>query len=381
MKRVLIVGSGFSGAVCASRLADVGIPSLVIDQRDHIGGNCHTERDDKTGIMIHKYGPHIFNTNHQVVWDFVNQYGSFGPFVNRVKAMTKRGVFGLPINLHTINQFYGKSFSPDEAKSFIDSLGDKSIKEPQNFEEQALRFLGRDLYETFFYGYTKKQWGVEPTELPASILKRLPVRFNYDDNYYNKTYQGIPYEGYSSIIERILDHKLIEVKCSTPFEHAMKEEFLHTVYTGPMDLFYQYSKGRMGYRTVYWEKHEHEGDFQGVAGMNYPELDDPHTRIYEHKHFTPWETHQRTLAYTEYSKETSIDDIPYYPKRLSSDKTILASYEALAQEEETVSFIGRLGTYRYMDMDLTILEGMNFGDALGKSLLTNSKRPVFPSDA
>ena len=183
----LIIGAGFSGAVMARQLADsMDCQVEVWDERVHIGGNCHTERDEATGVMIHKYGPHIFNTDNERVWEYVNRFGEFRPFVNRVKASIDRGIFSMPINLLTINQYFGKKMGPDEARAFVASLGDSLIGEPQNFEEQALKMLGRDLYEAFFKGYTIKQWGVDPKELPASVLKRLPVRFNYDDNYYSK---------------------------------------------------------------------------------------------------------------------------------------------------------------------------------------------------
>ena len=206
--KILVIGAGFSGAVAARQLAE-SLPCQVEvwDERDHIAGNCHTERDTETGVMVHRYGPHIFNTDNERVWDYVRRFGDFRPFTNRVKAVTSRGVFTLPINLLTINQFFGKAFSPSEAERFTSALGDKTITEPANFEEQALKMLGRDLYEAFFEGYTVKQWGCHPRELPASILKRLPVRFNYDDNYYNRRFQGIPAEGYTEIIRRILDHR------------------------------------------------------------------------------------------------------------------------------------------------------------------------------
>lgn len=220
MKPFLIVGAGFSGAVLARELANyTDRPIVVIDQRSHIAGNSHTARDVDTGIMVHEYGPHIFNTNSETVWHYVNVYGEFMPYTNRVKAKNRRGIFSLPINLHTINQFFNKTFSPVEAQQFIQSLGDPNIDDPRNFEEQALKFLGRELYETFFYGYTKKQWGCEPTELPASTLKRLPVRFNYNDNYYHSKYQGIPRHGFTDLIQQILRHPQISLNLNTPYSH------------------------------------------------------------------------------------------------------------------------------------------------------------------
>jgi len=354
----LIVGAGFSGAVVARELAEAGISTKVIDQRPHIAGNCFTERDSETGILIHKYGPHIFNTNFEEVWAYVNRFAEFGPFVNRVKATTDKGVFSMPINLHTLNQFFDKNMSPAEAKAFVDELGDKSITDPQNFEEQALSMLGKDLYEAFFKGYTIKQWGEDPKDLPASVLKRLPMRFDYNDNYYNKKYQGIPLEGYTELVRAILDHPLIKVQLDTPYTKEASEGFDHTVYTGAIDRYFDYSEGQLGYRTVYWETETLVGDYQGVACMNYPDPKVPWTRKAEHKHFAPWETHEKTVVYTEYSKESTPEDELFYPKRLARDKEMLTLYEALAEKELHVTFLGRLGTYRYLDMDLTIKEAI-----------------------
>jgi len=359
-KNHLIVGAGYSGAIAARQFAEAGHSVLVIDERPHIGGNCHTERDAETGVMEHVYGPHIFNTSDEAVWEYVQRFCTMRPFTNRVKASIDKGVFSLPINLHTINQFFGKRMSPDEAREFIGTLGDKSIEEPQNFEEQALKFLGRDLYEAFFYGYTKKQWGCEPTELPASILKRLPVRFNYDDNYYNTRYQGIPEDGYTALIGNILDHPAIEVRLNTPWDPAMREEFPEVIFTGPIDKFYGCRHGRLGYRTVFWEKQTVTGDHQGNAVINYPSMDVPYTRIHEHKHFAPWETHEKSIALTEYSKETEDQDIPYYPKRLTADKELLSKYLEDARKDDGIYFLGRLATYRYMDMDDVIAEALDF---------------------
>ncbi len=356
---VLIVGAGFSGAVLARELVThTEERVLVIDQRPHIAGNCHTERDGSTGVMVHCYGPHIFNTDDEVVWDYVQRFGRFRPFINRVKARTARGVFSMPINLLTINQFFDKAFNPEEAAAFVASLGDQSIIEPQNFEEQALKFVGADLYEAFFYGYTKKQWGCEPTELPAAILKRLPIRFNYDDNYYASRYQGIPEDGYTAIIAAMLDHPRIEVKLDTPFEHGMESEFRHVFYAGPIDGFFDYRLGRLAYRTVTFERIEAVGDYQGNAVINDTRPEVPHTRVHEHKHFAPWESHAKTVAFREFSKATEPADVPYYPIRRAADKELFDRYQELALERKDVTFFGRLGTYRYLDMDDVIAEAL-----------------------
>ncbi len=349
----------------------------MLEERSHLAGNCHTERDAKTGVMLHRYGPHIFNTDRSDVWEYVNRFAHFRPYVNRVKAKVERGVFSLPINLQTINQFFGKKFNPTEARDFVASLGDKTIGEPANFEEQALKFLGRELYEAFFYGYTKKQWGCEPRELPASILKRLPVRFNYDDNYYNTAFQGIPEEGYSEMVRRILEHERIVVQLNTRFETHDRLKFDHVFYTGPLDAFFEYKLGRLGYRTVTFERIDATGDYQGTAVINYPGLEASHTRIHEHKHFAPWEKHEATVAFREFSQETSLTDVPYYPKRLGPDMDLLRQYVSLAQHETNVSFLGRLATYRYLNMDQVIGESLDFSRELLPALKKKARLPVF----
>jgi UDP-galactopyranose mutase len=377
--KIFVVGAGFSGAVIARELAEAGCRCLVIDQRDHLGGNCHTSRDAETGVMEHVYGPHIFNTNNEHVWHYVNRFGEFRPFVNRVKASIDKGIFALPINLHTINQFFGLRLTPSQAIDFLKTKSDPSIDKPSNFEEQALKFIGKELYEAFFKGYTKKQWGCEPTDLPASILQRLPIRFNYDDNYYNSKYQGIPVDGYTKVIERILDHPNIEVRLSTRFEKTMLPGFAHSFYTGPLDEYFEFREGRLGYRTVFWEKETAKGDFQGTAVINYPGLEVPHTRVHEHKHFAPWEEHEKTIVFTEFSKETGPADIPYYPKRMSDDKTLLLKYRELAEGENQISFLGRLATYRYMDMHHVIGEALDFSVRFLTEVKAGVRPSVFPN--
>ena len=377
--RTLVVGAGFSGAVAARELArTLDQKILVIDEREHAGGNCHTERDAASGVMLHRYGPHIFHTDREDVWNYVRGFSEFGPFVNRIKASISRGVFGLPINLQTINQFFGKRFSPDEARTFIAGLSDTTIGEPQNLEEQALKFVGRELYDAFFYGYTRKQWGCEPRELPASILKRLPVRFDYNDNYYNHRFQGIPVDGYTAIVERILDHPNIEVKLGTAWQAGLAAEFEHVIYTGPLDQFYDYRFGQLGYRTVFWERLDAKGDYQGNALINYPDLNVPFTRRIEHKHFTPWESHDRTVVFTEFSKETGPGDLRFYPKGLAADQTTLSRYLEMARQETAVSFLGRLATYRYLDMHQVIGEALDFAPRLARSIREKTARPVLP---
>lgn len=360
MKKYLIIGSGFSGAVLAEQLSkNINNYILVLDERNHIGGNCYTERDVETGIMVHKYGPHIFNTDNEGVWNYIQQFCEMVPFINRVKTTFKGKVYSLPINLHTINQFFGKNLNPSEAKLFINSLSEVSIETPQNFEEQAMKFIGKDLYHAFFYGYTKKQWGCEPSELPASILKRLPVRFDYNDNYYANPFQGIPKDGYTAIFEKMLDAENIEVRLNTKFDQKWDiSEYDQVFYTGPIDAFFDFKFGKLSYRTVFFEKGIALGDYQGNPVINYADQETPHTRIHEHKHFTPWENHDKTIYFKEYSKETQEGDIPYYPKRLQKDMEILEKYQQEAKGLKNITLLGRLATYRYMDMHHVI------GDAL-----------------
>lgn len=361
MKKYLIIGAGFSGSVIAEQLARNGNSHVtVLDERETIGGNCYSERDPETGVMVHKYGPHTFHTNDKEVWQYIQQFCEMVPFVNRIKTVHHGQVYSLPINLHTINQFFKKSFSPSEAVEFVNAVADRSIVEAQNFEEQALKFIGRDLYEAFFYGYTKKQWGCEPRELSASILKRLPVRFNYNDNYYTSCFQGMPRDGYTAIFEKMLDSPYIDVQLSTKFDSTWeKSTYDHIFYTGPIDSFFNYKFGRLSYRTVYFEKNMAIGDYQGNAIINYPDQDVDCTRIHEHKHFTPWEQHEKTVYFKEFSKETEENDIPFYPKRLKKDMIILEKYLEEAKLNPLITFAGRLGTYRYMDMHQVIKEALD----------------------
>lgn len=382
-RNYLIVGAGFSGCVLANRLCALQDCVVEIwDSRDHIGGNSHTSRDASTGIMVHHYGPHIFNTDKKAIWDYVNQFGEFRPYVHRVKAVSKGKTYPLPVNLATINQFFNKNFNPEQAKEFISTLGDKNIAEASDFEEQALKFIGKDLYEAFFYGYTKKQWGCEPSALPASILKRLPVRFNYDDNYHNAIYTGIPVDGYSAVMEKMINNPNIRLILNKSFsaEKTDTSSFDHVFYTGPIDAYYNYAAGRLGYRTVEFERHEMEGDFQGTTQMNYCDEAVPFTRIAEHKHFTPWEQHNKTVYFKEYSKETGENDLPYYPKRLSADKERLMQYRKMADAETKTSFLGRLATYRYMDMHHVIGEAFQFAELFDKYQQEKLKLPVFPNE-
>ncbi len=356
--KIGIVGAGFAGAVMARELADAGHDIDVFDARDHVAGNCHTKRDDDSGVMIHVYGPHIFHTAHEHVWEYVQRFGQFLPYEHRVKATSGGRVYGLPVNLLTINQFFNSTMRPDEAAAFVAAKSVELDREPVTFEDQALAFVGPELYEAFFKGYTRKQWGLEPTELPASILKRLPLRFNYDDRYFDHPHMGIPADGYTPIVEGILDHPRINVYLAHPVTAEDLAAFDHRFWTGPIDEYFAAVHGRLGYRTLDFEVERHDGDYQGCPVMNFCDEDTEHTRVTEFKHFAPWETHARSLTYREYSRACEPGDIPYYPIRLVAERTQLRDYVDLARQETGTTFLGRLGTYRYLDMDVTIHESL-----------------------
>lgn len=377
---ILLVGAGLSGAVIGRQLAEAGHDCRIIDARPHIAGNCHTERDADSGVMMHVYGPHIFHTDDQQVWDYVNGFATFMPFQNRVKTTTQGAVYSLPINLLTINQFFGQTLRPDEARAFVEAKADTSITDPQTFEEQALRFVGPEMYRAFFKGYTEKQWGCSPTELPASILKRLPVRFNYDDNYFFHRFQGMPKDGYTAMVQAILDHPRITVELNTPYTPEMAEDADHVFWSGSLDGYFDYRLGRLGYRTLDFERFDYQGDYQGCAVMNYGDPEVPYTRITEHKHFSPWETHEGSVCYREFSRLAEPGDTPYYPIRLVQEKALLANYVQMARDTAGVTFVGRLGTYRYLDMDVTIREALDTARSFLTRTAEGQPMPAFVAD-
>lgn len=360
MKRVLIVGAGLSGCIVARELAEAGVASLVIDKAPFIGGMCHSRRDEETGVDMHIFGPHIFNTSDERVWAYVQKFDTFHPWVNRVKASNARGLFSFPINLHTINQLFGKRMAPEEARRFIDEQRDKSITAPQNAEEKLLSMVGREIYETFFKGYTIKQWGVSPAELPPDILKRIPVRFNYEDNYYFSRFQGFPMSGYTQWITNMATHPLIEAKCGQAYEPGMEKDFLHMFYSGPLDEFFNYSRGDLGYRTVTFNIIRGQFEQQGCGCINYSDLSVPYTRSHEHNYFSPWEKHEKSVVMQEFSAECTRGMDKIYPKRMAADMEILTRYMPLVEQAENTSFIGRLGCYRYLDMQQCVRMALDY---------------------
>ena len=376
---VAVVGAGFSGAVVARELAEAGHSIEVFESRDHVAGNCHTRRHE-SGVMVHVYGPHIFHTQHERVWNYVRRFATFKPYRHRVRAMVGEKAFQMPMNLGLINSFFGTTFTPAEAEAFVATKADATITNPTSFEDQALRLVGRELYEAFFAGYTRKQWGVDPKELPASILARLPLRFTDDDSYFSHPYQGIPEHGYTAIVETILDHPNISVSLSTRISRTELRSYDHVFWSGPIDAYFDYQYGRLGYRTLDFTPEVVDGDYQGCPVVNYCDAEVPYTRITEHKHFAPWESHDTSVIYREYSRLCGDDDVPYYPIRLVKEKAQLVDYVQLARDERGVTFLGRLGTYRYLDMDVTINEALTVADAAKQAFADGACPPAFLTD-
>lgn len=359
----LIVGAGLYGAVCANELAKNGKRCLVIDKRDHLGGNVYTENVD--GINVHKYGAHIFHTSNKKIWNYVNKLADFNNYINSPVAMYKDEMYNLPFNMNTFSKMWGLK-KPQEVKDKIAAqIADLGITEPKNLEEQALSLVGTDVYEKLVKGYTEKQWGRDCKELPAFIIKRLPLRFTYDNNYFNDRYQGIPIGGYTKIIEKLLDNT--DVMLETDFFEYRKEfpnMFDKVIYTGMIDEYFDYCYGHLEYRTVRFETERlEEENFQGNAVVNYTEREVPFTRIIEHKHFEPDEERANPKDYTiisrEYSTEWQPGIEPYYPVNDEKNSALYEKYRELAEKEPKVIFGGRLGQYKYYDMDKVIEAALN----------------------
>lgn len=381
MPHFLIAGAGFAGSVLARELVSQSACTIDIwEEKSHIAGNCYTAEDEQTGIMVHHYGPHIFNTDKKEIWDYFNRFSELQPYVHRVKAVHNGEVYSFPINLATLIQFFNKTFTPTTAKQFFDLMTEVSSAKPSNFEEQAINFVGKELYHAFFYGYTRKQWGCEPHLLPASVMRRIPVRFNYDDNYHLHQHTGIPLKGYTHFVEKLLDHPRIHLTRNKKFDPDMStDDYDHVFYTGPIDAFFRHEYGRFGYRSLLFEVERLAGDFQGVAQMNYCDETTPWTRITEHKYLSPWKQFDHTIITREYSTETGENDIPFYPKRLTRDKILLQKYRQKAEKLSKISFLGRLATYRYMDMHHVIAESIQFAKSFCEAIENGKKVPVFPN--
>jgi UDP-galactopyranose mutase len=345
----LIVGSGFFGSICAYELNKQGYKVCVIDNRNHIGGNCHTSNRD--GINVHDYGPHIFHTSNEEVWKWINQFVQFNHFRLSPVAYYKGELYSLPFNMWTFSQMWGVT-TPDEAKTVIQKQSD-DVTEPTNLEEQAIKFVGKDVYTKLIKGYTEKQWRKPATELPKEIIKRLPVRFTYDNNYFNDKYQGIPIGGYTQIFEKLLEG--IDVKLNTDYFTDELPEYKKVIYTGPIDKFYNYKFGELEYKTTKFEHNQLDiPNYQGCAIMNYTDSETPYTRTIEHKHFefgdsnTTWVTHEYPIEYDAKTTE------PYYPVNDSENNEKYNLYKSLVNSEKNVIFGGRLAEYKYYDMHQVI---------------------------
>jgi len=380
---LVVVGSGFFGLTIAQQCAErLGRKVLVVDRRSHIGGNAYSEAEPQTGIEVHRYGAHLFHTSNRRVWDYANQFTSFTGYVHRVYTSHAGEVYPMPINLGTINQFFRSAHGPDAARALIaEQAKELDGGEPANFVEKGISLIGRPLYEAFIAHYTAKQWQTSPEELSADIISRLPVRYTYDNRYFNDTFEGLPADGYTAWLQRMADHDLIEVRLDTDFfdtsQPVNKDDVVGTVpvvYTGPVDRYFDYSEGRLGWRTLDFEEEVLDvGDFQGTPVMNYPDEDVPYTRIHEFRHFHPERDYpqDRTVIMREFSRFAEGEDEPYYPVNTAADRERLLRYRDLAKAQRGVLFGGRLGTYKYLDMHMAI------GGAL--SMVDNKLEPHFAS--
>lgn len=382
---LVVVGSGLFGLTIAEQAAtELGLKVVLLDRRSHIGGNAYSENEEQTGIEVHRYGAHLFHTSNERVWEYVNRFTGFTNYVHRVYTRHNGIVYPMPINLGTINQFFNAAYSPAEAKALIaEQAGELAGTDPQNLNDKGISLIGRPLYEAFIKHYTAKQWQTPPEELPASIISRLPVRYTYDNRYFNDKYEGLPVDGYAAWLERMAAHPNIEVRLNTDFfsdDHEYSREKvlgqIPVVYTGPVDRYFDYTEGDLSWRTIDLEEEVLPiEDFQGCSVMNYPDADVPFTRIHEFRHFHPERdyTKDATVIMREYSRFANKGDEPYYPVNTSVDREKLLKYRDLAKGEQNVLFGGRLGTYKYLDMHMAI------GAAL--SMFDNKIRPHFAQGA
>lgn len=371
---LLVVGSGLYGLTVAERCAkEYGMRVGIIESRPHIGGNAYSEKEPTTGIEVHRYGAHLFHTSNERVWNYVNEFTSFTDYVHHVYTNVGGEVFPMPINLGTVNQFFRSAYGPEEARQVVieqsQELGDK---EPENLEEKAISLIGRPIYEAFIKGYTAKQWQTDPTQLPPGIISRLPVRYNYNNRYFNDTYEGLPTDGYTAWLERMVDSDRIEVSLNTDFfdtnQPLNKDAVvgqLPVIYTGPVDRYFGYEHGELGWRTLDFEEEVlNIGDFQGTSVMNYGDEDVPYTRIHEFRHFHPERDYptDKTVIMREYSRFASRDDEPYYPVNTPDDRSRLTAYREAMSDQDNVLFGGRLGTYQYLDMHMAIAAALGVVD-------------------
>jgi UDP-galactopyranose mutase len=377
---LVVVGSGFFGLTIAERVAaELGKRVLVLERRSHIGGNAYSEPEPETGIEVHRYGAHLFHTSNEKVWEYVNRFTKFTGYQHRVFARVGDQVYAFPMNLSLINQFFGRYYTPDEARALIaEQSAEVETKDAKNLEEKAISLIGRPLYEAFIKGYNVKQWQTDPRELDASIITRLPVRYTFDNRYFNDTYEGLPVDGYTAWLERMAAHENIEVRLDVDYFDVRDQipAGTPTVYTGPLDGYFGYSEGALSWRTLDFEQEvlDTTGDFQGTTVVNYNDADVPYTRILEFRHFHPERDYptDKTVIVKEYSRFAGPGDEPYYPVNTPENRAKLVRYRELVRKETAnanVLFGGRLGTYKYLDMHMAI------GSAL--TMFSNRLVPFF----
>lgn len=381
MTDLIVIGSGLYGLTVARLAAErFGLKVAIVEKRNHIGGNAYSEFEPTTQIEHHVYGSHLFHTSNERVWAFANRFTTFNSYQHRVWTIHQNKVYPMPVNLATICEFFGYVMSPDEAYSLIQGqrVEVKSSK-ITNLEEKAISLIGKPLYEAFIKNYTAKQWQTDPQDLPPEIINRLPVRYDFNNRYFNDKYEGLPISGYTAWLENIADHKNISVQLSTDFFEIRDsiDDSLPIVYTGPLDRFFNYELGVLGWRTLDFEMEIHQvSDFQGTSVMNYADLDVPFTRIHEFKHLHPERdyTSDATLIVKEYSRFANEMDDPYYPINSSSDRSRLQGYRAMSEQLSNVWFGGRLGTYQYLDMHMAIASAITLiENQLGNIFATKSK--------
>ena len=374
---LIVVGSGLFGLTVAERAASqLGKNVLIVERRPHLGGNAYSEAEPETGIEVHKYGAHLFHTSNKRVWDYVNQFTDFTGYQHRVFAMHNGTAYQFPMGLGLINQFFGKYYSPEDAKKLIqEQAAEINSEDATNLEEKAISLIGRPLYEAFIRDYTAKQWQTDPKELPAANITRLPVRYTFDNRYFNDTYEGLPVDGYAAWLNNMADHELIEVRLNTDWFEVRDQiradnPDAPVVYTGPLDRYFNYEEGTLGWRTLDFETEVLDiPDFQGTSVMNYNDAEFPYTRIHEFRHFHPERADvypkDKTVIMKEYSRFAEGDDEPYYPINTPDDREMLLKYRERADKETAdhkVFFGGRLGTYQYLDMHMAIASALNMFD-------------------
>ncbi len=378
---LVIVGSGFFGLTIAQQCAqNLGLNVVVVERRNHLGGNAYSEKDPETGIEVHRYGAHLFHTSNERVWEYANRFTAFTNYQHRVYTNFRGQVFPMPINLGTINQFFDAAYSPDEARALIaEQAAEFSSAQASNLEEKGISLIGRPLYEAFIKDYTAKQWQTDPRLLAAEIISRLPVRYNYNNRYFNDTHEGLPVDGYTPWLEKMASHDRIDLRLDTDFFDTSQEinkanvvGNIPVVYTGPVDQYFDYAHGQLGWRTLDFEREVMAtDDFQGTSVMNYADPGVPFTRIHEFRHFHPEREYApgKTVIMREFSRFATGADEPYYPVNTPQDREQLQKYRDLGRNESGVLFGGRLGTYKYLDMHMAI------GAAL--SMVDNKLMPHF----